>query len=230
MQIIKVSQTQDREAWLELRRGVITGSKAKKVAAPKRGNKTPAGVYELLADQLAIAKDGEPERDRGLRLENEALLLTQDRYNLDLNLDAGLWLSDDGKRGVSPDAAQVSDTPRYAAEAKCLDSKNHLQAIINDYEAKQLDDYNPVNSLRIGNEDYSYQVIQYFMINDNLEQVYFTLYDDRIVLENVMHYVIVIERQHVIDRVTEQEVEQRAVINQVNKMIEILKGVNQDER
>lgn len=225
MQIINVSQTEDRDNWLELRRGVITSTKAKTVMPLKRGTSTPQGVFELLAEKVAIAKDGEPERDRGLRLEQEAILLTQDKFKLDLTLDAGMWLSDDGKLGVSPDAAQVGKKPEYAVEAKCLDSKNHLQGIITDYEAKQTDQYNPLNSLKIASSDFAHQVIQYFVVNPDLKTVYFTLYDDRIALENVMHYVITIHREHVENLVKEQEIHERAAINQVNVMINILKGI-----
>ena len=50
MQIVNVSQTSDRESWLELRRGVVTGTKAKAVAPPKRGNGTPQGVFGLYRD------------------------------------------------------------------------------------------------------------------------------------------------------------------------------------
>ena len=193
MKIINVSQTEDREAWLEQRRGVITSTKSKGVAPAKRGNSTPAGVYELLAEKVAIAKDGEPERERGHRLENEAVALTARRFSKKFNYDPGMWVSDDGKRGVSPDAAEPTRKPTYAAEAKCLDTKNHLMAIINDYDAKQSDEYNPVNSLRIHSRlDFTEQVVQYFSVNPDLETLYFTLFDDRVALENVMHYVIVI--------------------------------------
>lgn len=225
MQVVNVSQQSDREAWLDLRRGVVTGTKAKTVAPPKRSTAPPQGIYELLAEKVAIAKDGEPERDRGLRLEDEALILTQDKLNLDLNLDVGMWLSDDGKLGVSPDGAENVGKPTYAAEAKCLDSKNHLQAIINDWEARQEDSYNPLNSLKISTSDYAPQAIQYFVINPDLETLYFTLYDDRIALENVMHYVITIHREHVDNLAKEQELYERAAINQVNQMIKILKGI-----
>jgi len=97
MKIIQVSQSDERSAWLDLRRSVVTGTKAKTIAPPKRGSGIPQGVYELLAEKVAIEKDGEPERDRGLRLENEALLLTAEKFELDLNLDAGMWMTDDGK-------------------------------------------------------------------------------------------------------------------------------------
>lgn len=225
MQIIKVSQKDDRETWLESRKGIVTGTKASKVAPPKRGNGTPQGTYELLAEKVAIQKDGEPERDRGLRLEDEALLLTQEKYKLDLDLDPGMWLSDDGKLGVSPDASQVGDKPKYAAEAKCLDSKNHLQAILNDIANKKLPQYNPLDSLKIATSDFAAQVIQYFVVNKELEILYFTLYDDRVALDNVVHYVIEIERKDVAEYTEGQETYERDALTKVDTMIKILKGI-----
>lgn len=225
MKIIKISQSGDRESWLELRKGVITSTKAKNVKPLSRGKSLPTGIYELLAEKVAISKDGEPERDRGLRLENEALLLTQDKYNLDFELDAGMWFSDDMKLAVSPDASQVGDKPKYAGEAKCLDTKNHLQAILTDYENRKLPNYNPLDSLKIGTSDYTQQVIQYFVVNPDLEIVYFTLYDDRVALENVMHYVIIVERKDVAEYVAGQELYERDALAKVNQMIKILKEI-----
>lgn len=225
MQIIRVSQSTDRSAWLDLRRGVITGTKAKTVAPPKRGGGIPQGIFELLAEKVAIEKDGEPERDRGLRLENEALLLTGTKYELNLDIDPGMWLSDDGKLAVSPDACEISDKPSYAAEAKCLDSKNHLQGVLNDWIAKQGKDYNPLKSLKIGTSDFTAQVIQYFVINPDLQTVYFTLYDDRVVLDNVMHYVIEIKREHVAEFTDGQEAYERDAVEKVEEMIRVLKEI-----
>jgi hypothetical protein len=225
MQIIKVSQSEDRESWLDGRRGVITGTKAKNVQPPKRGSGIPQGIYELLAETVAIAKDGEPERDRGLRLENEGLELTAKKYKLDLNLDPGMWLSDDGKLGVSPDAAENADKPTYAAENKSLDSKNHLQAIINDWTAKQRPDYNPLDSLKIATSDYTPQAIQYFVLNPDLEILYFGLYDDRIALDNVVHYVVEIERKDVEQYITSQELYERDALAKVDEFIKILKEI-----
>jgi hypothetical protein len=204
---------------------VITSTKAKSVKPLSRGKSLPAGIYELLAEKVAISKDGEPERDRGLRLENEALLLTQEKYNLDFEMDAGMWFSDDMKLAVSPDASEVSDKPTYAGEAKCLDTKNHLQAILTDYHNKQLVNYNPLDSLKIGTSDYTQQVIQYFVVNPDLETLYFTLYDDRVALENVMHYVIIIKREHVAEFIDGQETYERDAMKKVNEMIKILKEI-----
>lgn len=225
MKIIKVSSHNDREAWLDFRRGVVMGTKAKGIAPPKRGNSIPAGIYELVAEKVAIAKDGEKEMDRGLRLEEEGLKLTAKKFKLDLEIDPGMWMSDDGKLGVSPDAAERSDKPMYAAENKSLDSKNHLQGILNDVANKKLPLYNPLDSLKIGKEDYAAQAIQYFVVNKDLQTLYFGLYDDRIALDNIVHYVIIITRGNVEEYVDGQELYERDALKRVDEMIKTLKGI-----
>lgn len=226
MKIINCSQTDDRDSWLDLRKGIITGTKAKGVQPLKRGNNLPTGIYEIIAEKVAVEKDGEPERDRGQRLENEALLLLQMRRNLNLIIDCGIWFSDDGKLAVSPDGSEASDKPTYAVEVKCLDTKNHIQAILKDYQAKQLDNYNPLDSLKVGTSDFSGQAIQYFLINPDLETLYFTFYDDRVVLENIMLYSIIIKRQDIAEYIDAQEAYERDALKTINKLIKLLKEIN----
>lgn len=225
MKVISVSQTTDRESWLELRKGVVTGTKAKQVAPLKRGTSLPSGIYELVAEKIAISKDGEPERDRGLRLENEALELTNKKFNLNLNYDPGMWFSDDMKLAVSPDASENIELPTYAAEAKCLDTRNHLMAIIQDWTNKKLPDYNPLDSLKFGKNDFTAQLTQYFVINPHLETVYFTFYDDRIAIDNIVHYVIKIDRKHVEEYIDGQEAYERDAIKRVSEIIKTLKEI-----
>lgn len=226
MQIVKVSQSEDRQIWLEKRLGVVTGTKAKTVAPPKRGTATPQGIYELLAEKVAVPSDGELARDRGLRVENDGIQLTAEKYDLDLDTDPGMWLTDDGKLGVSPDASERSQKPTYAAENKSLDTKNHLQVILNDYAAKQLPGYNPLDSLKVSTSDFAPQAIQYFVVNEYLETLYFSVHDDRVALDNVVHYVIVIKREHVQEYVDGQEAYERDALARVDDMIATLKGIN----
>lgn len=225
MRIIKLSQSADREAWLQQRIGKITGSKAKAVKPLSRGaDKTPAGFWQLVAEKLAIAPDGEKDLERGHRLENEALKLTAEKFDLKLNLDPGMWLSDDHEDiGVSPDAAEDSDTPTYAAEAKCLSSAHHLKYVIKDLRAKEHDGYNPLNSIPDEySSTYREQVIQYFVVNDHLKTLYFTLYDDRIAVDKYMHHVIVIRREDVAEEAAAQKQTQLEILQEVNKLIATL--------
>lgn len=221
MKIIRLSQTTDREAWLELRRGKIGGSTAKKVKPLSRGaDRTPAGFWELLAEKLSIAKDGEPERDRGLRLENEALVRTAQQYELDLDLDCGMWVRDDNEDiSVSPDSAERGDKPTYAGEAKCLDSKNHLRVIVMDKRALRSENYRAFDSIP---PEFQEQIVQYFVVNDDLKAVYFSLYDDRIVIEKLMHHVIVVDRAEVTEEINAQLEMERSVLTEINELVKEL--------
>lgn len=221
MKVINLSQTNDREAWLELRRGKIGGSDVSKVKPLSRGtDRTPAGFWDLLAQNLSIAKDGEPERDRGLRLENEALTKTSALIGKPLNLDAGMWISDlDPDISVSPDSAEPVEKPTYCAEAKCLDSKNHLKYMVTDIRLKKLDDYKGIDGIP---KEFKEQVIQYFIVNEDLQTLYFTLYDDRIAVERLMHYVITVTRVEVEELITQQVEYELETLSQIRQLIKEL--------
>ena len=197
MQVIRISQSEDREAWLESRKGIITGSKVKNIKPLTRGtDRTPAGFWELLAEQLSVEKDGEDERQRGLRLENEALEKTAEKFGLRLNLDAGMWVSDENpSMAVSPDSAEDADIITYAGEAKCLDAKNHLKYLYTDRMARKKSDYSGFSNVP---KEFQDQIVQYFLINENLQTVYFTLYNDRIIYDHLTHWVIVVKRDEVL--------------------------------
>lgn len=218
MKIIRMSQTEDREAWLEFRRGKATGSKAKGLKPLIKGkDRTPQGFWKLLAEQISIAPDGEKSLDRGHRCENEALQRTNEKYNLDLDLDPGVWVSDLDERIIlSPDAAEKGDKPTYAAEAKCFDSDNHIKYVVLDRKAKELEGYNAFNSVPKDNQD---QVVDYFVVNDNLETLYFTLDDDRIVIPELAHHVIIIKREDIEDEIELLKGIQVTIMKQVDDII-----------
>lgn len=234
MQVIRLSQTADREAWLDMRRGKIGGSDAKSVQPLSKGSdRNPAGLWDLLAQKLAIAKDGEPERDRGQRLENEGLVITARTFALELDLDPGMWVSDiNPDISVSPDAAERAQTITYAAEAKCLDSKNHIKAIVIDMIAKGTippalgytkdDSYKGFNYIP---KEFQHQIVQYFVVNEDLQIVYFTLYDDRIAFESLMHHVITVTREQVADLITGQLEYEQTILTQVKELARCLAAI-----
>lgn len=219
MQIIKLSQSEDRIAWLEARRGVVTGSKAKKVKPLSRGvDRTPAGFWELLSDKVSIAKDAEPDMARGHRLEPESVDLVAEKYSLgEVDSDCGMWVSDENAAiAVSPDGSEKSDTPTFAIETKSLSSPLHIKYIVKDRRAKKLEGYRPFDNVP---DDFKEQVLQYFVVNENLKTMYFALYDDRMAFDHLMHYVIVIDRSDVKEEIMAQMIIQDNVIKQVNETL-----------
>lgn len=195
MKIIKVSQENDRESWLDFRRGKITGTKYKGLKPLSRGaDRTPQGFWELLAEKVSIQPDGENVMDRGLRLQSEAIELTAKMCKLNIVTDAGMWVSDvSDDIAVSPDAYEDCDSPSYAIEAKCLNTANHLKYVISDIRAKKTNNYSAFAQIPSDNKE---QIIQYFVVNDDLLTLYFTLYDDRISSDfyKYAHHIIKIDR------------------------------------
>lgn len=172
---------EDKSAWLEGRKGKITGSRIKDILV-KRGNGVKKGFYELIAERLAVTEEdfdgyipNETPMDRGTRLESFAI----DRFSKETGkkVKTGLiiWTREDTPDiAVSPDGI-VSKTE--AVECKCLSSASHLEAYLT----------NEIPS------EYFEQGIQYFVVNSKLEILNFVFYDPRIVVKD--YFVIQMHRK-----------------------------------
>jgi putative phage-type endonuclease len=172
----KITTFENENDWLEFRKSKITGTKLKDIVT-KRGNGTKIGVYQLIADRLATEDDENP-MDRGHRLEKEAIEhlsnLTGKKFITDLVI---MSREDNPNLAWSPDG--YSKDLKSAAEVKCLRSAIHIQTII---ENKIPDEYKE-------------QSIQPFIVCDELETLYMTFYDPRIVSRPL--HVIEIKREDV---------------------------------
>lgn len=227
MRIVRLEQ--NSEVWFEFRRGRIGGSKSKGIKPTSKGKYKgridgTAGFWKLVAERVAIAKDGENEFDRGHRLEPVAMQMTNDKFELNLAWKTdkqkdlpGIWVSDDSEdMYISPDAAENSDAPTYAAESKAFDTDKHLWVMYEDMAAKKLEGYNPIDSLPVDNQD---QAVDYFVINKGMETLYWTLINDKVAFDHLIHYTIVIKREHVQDRVEKLEATQKLVLAELSKVV-----------
>ncbi len=200
MQIIK-DIDQNTEQWLDLRKGLITGSKLKDIVV-KRGTKKKIGFYELIADRLATVEEDEDPRERGHRLEDIAVkefeALTKKKVE-----QVGFCISDENKNiAISPDGL-IKNGKEYteAIEVKCLNSAKHLQA----YFEKEIP------------SEYQEQAMQYFIVNEKLETLYFVMYDPRITVKPI-HW-IEIKREDVEDEIKFLEDYQTQVLNEVEELL-----------
>jgi len=219
---------QNSEAWFEERRGKITGAKAKGVRRQARNpKKRYAGFWQVLAEKLAIARDGEDPRDRGHRLEPEAIARLNKEYGLNLTNDPGMWISDvDDDIGISPDGAEEVEEgkiPTYAAEIKALDSASHIRYIYEHRQNLKHPTYNPMMSVpNDSDNNFHDQAIQYFMVNEKLETLYFVLYDDRFVHDHLVMLVLVIKREDVAELIRDQMAVQYEALTQINQLVKLL--------
>lgn len=183
--------------------------------------KTGIDFWKFLAETMAEQPDGENPMTRGHRLEPENITLTLQQLGYDQKhciTDCGIWESDEDPRiACSPDAYQASENPTWAIECKSLGSAYHLQAIIPWMIHSQLirqhtlpDDLADIaaqvlpataTSLEATGMDfipdaYKAQALQYFVVCDTLETLYFSMYDPR-VYGDARHQIIPIHRKDI---------------------------------
>ena len=157
---MRIERFDTEEAWIEGRLGKITGTKAGNLIL-KSGKGKKIGFYELLAERVAIPARGENAMDRGKRLEDLAIERFEQETGKKVDNDLMIWYrADDDNIAVSPDG-MIGNTE--AVECKCLSSARHCEAFL----TKKIP------------SDYEEQVLQYFIVNDELEVVYFVFYDPR---------------------------------------------------
>lgn len=151
---------QGSQEWLNAKLGKIGGSKLKKVFA--------ANNLDLIDELLAEVGSGLQEEvffnsamKRGVEIEPIARDLFSEIHDIEID-EIGLCVSDEFPNNVcSPDG--FSEDRKIGIEIKCPSTKKHVQYI------------------RQGGvpNDYKYQVLNYFLINEKCEKVYFISYDDR---------------------------------------------------
>jgi hypothetical protein len=216
---------------MEARRSKITGKTSKTIKPLSRGlNKgkidSAVGFWSLLAGKIAIQKDGEDPKERGDRLEPIAIRTLADRLKLIPDVEPGMWLSDEHEDiAITPDGAERSDKPTWAAEVKAMDSSLHLKYVIADRKAKLLEGYKAIDLVP---NEYSHcyreQCIQYFVVCETLQTLYFILIDDRVAIDSLAFHYITIKREDVAEEIEAQKAIQLQALAEVDKLILELTG------
>lgn len=200
--------------------------------------------WKFLAETMAEQPDGENPMERGHRLEPENILLTLHQLGYeekDCITDCGIWESDEDPRiACSPDAYQNSENPTWAIECKSLGSAYHLQAAIpwmvhsqrirqREIPGNLADAVAQVlpataTSLKATNMDfipdaYKAQVLQYFVVCDTLETLYFSMYDPR-VYGDARHQIIPINRGSIQPLIAEHKRKQLNTLHIIDTLTE----------
>jgi len=203
---MKIKQYTSREEWLEARLGKITGTRVKDLIN-KRATKPKKGFWEILAERVAVPHNGENVMDRGIRLEEEAVARFVQATGKRVNTDLVIWEhEDDPNIAISPDGYIEPTEGKLiteAVEAKCLNSAAHCEA----YITKQIPD------------EYEYQVIQYFVVNPDLQTLYFLFYDPRCPKDFFYVTVERKDREPVIEECIEAEVNALALLEEYEQLI-----------
>lgn len=193
------------------------------IEAETKNKRLKVGIdfWKFLAETMAEQPDGENPMARGHRLEPENILLTLQQLGYkekDCVTDCGIWESDEDQRiACSPDAYENTENPTWAIECKSLGSAYHLQAVIPwmvhsqdilhhgipenlaDAAAQVLPP--ETTNIKATGMDfipdaYRAQVLQYFVVCDTLETLYFSMYDPRVYGE-ARHQIIPVHRKDI---------------------------------
>ena len=159
-----VKKFDNREEWMEARRGRMTGSLIATVFS-KRDKKYLKGFYGIIADRVAIPASEENRMDRGTRLEDEAIERFAKETGKKVNGDLVLCYREDNENIANSPDGLIGNTE--AVEVKCLNSASHIEA----YLTKKIPG------------EYKGQMTQYFVVNDKLKKLYFVFYDPRMPID-----------------------------------------------
>lgn len=198
--------------WLKGRIGKVTGSKLKDIVV-KRGTGKKIGSYQLIADKLGIPADDEKPMDRGHRLEKEAVQMFIKESGVpkeSVNTDLVMWIRDDNENiAYSPDAyiqPKKGEDIVSAIEIKCLGSARHIEALITG---------------EIPSE-FEFQKLQAFIVNDNLQTLYFCFYDPRLLAKPFFYFIVT--RDSLKDDIELYKSYQENELNWVNEWVNKLSG------
>ena len=175
---MKITPFESREQWLFARQGKITGTRLQSIVV-KRGTGEKKGFYELIAERLAVSENdfegfipNETPMERGTRLQKHALARLETALGQKINDELVLWTREDNESiAISPDGT-IGET--IAVETKCLSSASHIEA----YLTGKVPD------------EYEFQKLQYFIVNEKLQELYFCFYDPRIPCKDFFYFVI----------------------------------------
>lgn len=206
--------------------------------------KTGIEFWKFLAETMAEQPNGENPMERGHRLEPENIRLTLQQLGYQPEnciTDCGIWESDEDPRlACSPDAYENTENPTWAIECKSLGSAYHLQAVIPWMIHSQLIRQHTLperladaamqalpeaaTSLNATAMDfipntYQAQALQYFVVCDTLETLYFSMYDPR-VYGNARHQIIPIHRKDIQPLITNHKHKQLNTLHIIDTITE----------
>jgi len=198
---MKQTKYDSREEWFAGRRAKITGSRLKDIVV-KRGTGKKIGFYELIAERLGIPADDESAMDRGTRLESEALDVFEKETGKKVDRSLIIWTRDDNDCiAISPDGFIAGKKIKEAVETKCLSSARHIEAWL----TKKIPD------------EYEYQKLQYFIVNDDLKTLHFTFYDPRLIAKPF--FIIEVSRADVQKEIDEYLAYQKHILLEVDAIV-----------
>lgn len=222
VKIIPISQDTERDAWMEFRRGKITGTSIGKLYGKTRSkvdkeqygvfnDKPNQALWKIVAERVAVGDDGEPPPERGIRLEHTACKLAVKKLGLKHGEYNGYVFQSEVSEYVmsSPDNFEHVDNPTWLMEIKCLSTTNHLKMV---FEG-------------VVDEEYRWQVADSFLNCPSAKVLYFVLFDPRVVIDELALHIITIKREDIADDIATLAGVRDRALKQIDNILEQLNDI-----
>lgn len=189
---------QKSDEWHQIRKGKITGTTLKSIMGTPKVRQD--AMYEIIAERLTIGIGDEYENamERGNRLEPDAIAMFE--LETGKNVERVGFCEDDNNAMIcnSPDGL-IGETE--AIEVKCMGGKNHVKLwVTNQFPS-----------------EYEWQIIQYFVVNEKLEKLYFVGYNPDIPIHPL--HIIEINRKDIEEQIKEAKETQKNFLKDVDSIL-----------
>lgn len=173
---------QRTDEWHHVRKGKVTGTTLKSIMGTPKAYKE--AMYTIIAERLTVGvqSDYENAMDRGNRLEPEAIAALEFETGLRTQT-VGFCENDQNQHiGYSPDAL-ILDDESEDVEVKCPGGKNYVKMWL---ENKVPDEY-------------TWQLVQAFIVNPKLNKRYFVGYNPDIPTHPL--HIIEVTREEIMEKI-----------------------------
>lgn len=165
--------------WHSFRNGKIMGTKLKGLLGRTRDE----WIKRIAAERISVWTQEETDLERGVRLEDEARLHFEEHTGLKVSTMGVVTRSDNQNIASSPDGIIYDEKANGGkgafiggVEIKCLMGWKHLTAILGKLDCLE----NNTPYWDVVPEEYKPQSLQYFIVNDYMEFLYFVFYSEDI--------------------------------------------------
>lgn len=238
MKIITIEQ--GTQEWLDFRKGKITGTKTSACLPTKRmmtdGSFLKKEWWALVAERLTSEDENGVSTNpmqRGHDLEKDCAEITVVKYKLqNPKYDCGIWQSDNERLILSPDCHEDSDKPAWAIECKALNSADHIKTIYRDleysFEERPDERFTATNydicatAIDRIPQEYREQALDYFIVNQDLKTLYFSLYDPHFENPRLCHWVFEIKREDIEHEINGLAEVQKLSLKEIDAILDIL--------
>lgn len=205
------TMTQRSDEWLQVKKGKVSGTQLKDLMGTPL--KQRDAIYDILGESLKTGIDNndyyESPMERGNRLEPEARAAYEALTGLEVR-EVGFLESDAHERvGNSPDGL-VGE--HGAIEIKCPEHKNYMKYWLD------IDVVNFTWTLNMSiPEEYIWQIVQYFVVNEKLQWLDFVAYNPDIPVHPI--HVIRVTREELAEKMKQAEDKEAVFVTGINKLL-----------